>query len=317
MALPACVRDSSGGLPLDAVCCQSGPPAVLIASPSPPPIYFVIALRFEHFRVMNVIAAEVTAQGDHTTMKHFTIDAENNITIYDSKKAARETGAGVFANEVQLAGLIGPDNNRLVEIYNGLPGVKPVAKFANRKIATERIWKAIQTLGDGAPSGEATAGAEPQAPPAEQPAATAAAEPPAVTVEEPIAELHPEAPIAPTPAEPLADVGAQAAEVAPEQPTPANGTAHIKKARKAKKAAKEAVAADGAKTEARGPREGSKTAQVVAMLQREHGATISEIMSTMSWQKHTVRGFMAGAMKKAGLRGRILQARGRRTHLSH
>jgi len=36
------------------------------------------------------------------------------------------------------------------------------------------------------------------------------------------------------------------------------------------------------------------------MLQREHGATISEIMSTMGWQKHTVRGFMAGAMKKAG-----------------
>lgn len=36
------------------------------------------------------------------------------------------------------------------------------------------------------------------------------------------------------------------------------------------------------------------------MLQREQGATISEIMTTMAWQKHTVRGFMAGAMKKAG-----------------
>jgi len=49
-----------------------------------------------------------------------------------------------------------------------------------------------------------------------------------------------------------------------------------------------------------GPREGSKTAQVVAMLQRKGGATISEIMKTMGWQRHTVRGFMAGAMKKAG-----------------
>ena len=106
-------------------------------------------------------------------MKHFTIDAENNITIYDSKKAARETGAGVFANEVQLAGLIGPDNNRLVEIYNGLPGVKPVAKFANRKIATERIWKAIQTLGDPAHPPVKQPRRAPQAPPAEQPAATA------------------------------------------------------------------------------------------------------------------------------------------------
>ena len=47
-------------------------------------------------------------------------------------------------------------------------------------------------------------------------------------------------------------------------------------------------------------REGSKTAQVVAMLQRKNGATLAEIMDKMGWQKHTVRGFMAGAMKKAG-----------------
>jgi hypothetical protein len=52
--------------------------------------------------------------------------------------------------------------------------------------------------------------------------------------------------------------------------------------------------------EAAGPREGSKTAQVVAMLQRKGGATLPEIMDKMGWQKHTVRGFMAGAMKKAG-----------------
>jgi hypothetical protein len=36
------------------------------------------------------------------------------------------------------------------------------------------------------------------------------------------------------------------------------------------------------------------------MLQRTEGATISEIMGSMGWQKHTVRGFMAGTMKKAG-----------------
>jgi hypothetical protein len=47
-------------------------------------------------------------------------------------------------------------------------------------------------------------------------------------------------------------------------------------------------------------REGSKTAQVVAMLQREGGATLVEIMQKMGSQKHTVRGFMAGTMKKAG-----------------
>ncbi len=65
------------------------------------------------------------------------------------------------------------------------------------------------------------------------------------------------------------------------------------------KATKDATAKDGA-TGAKGPRDGSKTAQVVAMLQRKNGATLAEIMDQMGWQKHTVRGFMAGAMKKAG-----------------
>ncbi len=40
--------------------------------------------------------------------------------------------------------------------------------------------------------------------------------------------------------------------------------------------------------------------QVVAMLQRKSGATLVEIMETMAWQRHTVRGFVAGALKKAG-----------------
>ena len=38
-----------------------------------------------------------------------------------------------------------------------------------------------------------------------------------------------------------------------------------------------------------GFRENSKTAQVVAMPKREDGATLEEIMSAMSWQKHTAR----------------------------
>ena len=36
------------------------------------------------------------------------------------------------------------------------------------------------------------------------------------------------------------------------------------------------------------------------MLQHKGGAGISEVVQTMGWQRHTVRGFMAGAMKKAG-----------------
>src|SRR5258708_24174299 len=83
-------------------------------------------------------------------MKTSTIDTDNNITVHASRKAARETGAGVFASEEQFADLIGPDNKRLVEIWNSLPGVKPVNKFANRKSAIERIWKALQSLGEAA-----------------------------------------------------------------------------------------------------------------------------------------------------------------------
>ena len=74
-----------------------------------------------------------------------------------------------------------------------------------------------------------------------------------------------------------------------------------KKATPAKKSPKGGkAAAKPAKVESGAPREGSKTAQVVAMLQRKNGATLSEIMEKMGWQKHTVRGFMAGAMRKAG-----------------
>ena len=67
-------------------------------------------------------------------------------------------------------------------------------------------------------------------------------------------------------------------------------------AKKSTKAPKKAAKSP----ESAGPREGSKTAQVVAMLQRKSGATLAEIMEKMGWQQHTVRGFMAGAMKKAG-----------------
>jgi hypothetical protein len=259
-------------------------------------------------------------------MKHFTIDAENNITVHNSKKAARETGAGVFSTEEQLADLIGPDNKRLVEIWNSLAGVKPVTKFANRKVAAERIFKAIQSLGETrarvaqpeepaaempAPTPEAAteetieAGAEETAAAPEQDSALAAE-----VAESAPAEVEPEAPETVASAEPVPNVDAHTPDVAP---APAESS---KKAGRAKKAPKVPKVAKPAKSES-GPREGSKTAQVVAMLQRKGGATLAEIMTTMGWQKHTVRGFMAGAMKEGRVHGGVLQARGRRTELPH
>jgi hypothetical protein len=45
-------------------------------------------------------------------------------------------------------------------------------------------------------------------------------------------------------------------------------------------------------------RDNSKQAQVIAMLKRPEGATISQICEATGWQQHTVRGTFAGAFKK-------------------
>jgi len=52
--------------------------------------------------------------------------------------------------------------------------------------------------------------------------------------------------------------------------------------------------ADGGKS----PRTGTKQAQLIAMLKRPEGATVAEIAETFGWQHHTVRGVIAGALKK-------------------
>ncbi len=67
------------------------------------------------------------------------------------------------------------------------------------------------------------------------------------------------------------------------------------------------TAADGAKAPAksksrRGPtpttRADSKQAKLIEMLKRPEGATIEEIAKKFDWQAHTVRGAIAGALKK-------------------
>ena len=45
-------------------------------------------------------------------------------------------------------------------------------------------------------------------------------------------------------------------------------------------------------------RESSKQAQLIAMLRQAKGATIDEVAEALSWQPHTVRGAIAGALKK-------------------
>ena len=48
----------------------------------------------------------------------------------------------------------------------------------------------------------------------------------------------------------------------------------------------------------RTPRAGTKQASLIAMLRAPDGATIEEITAATGWQAHTVRGAIAGALKK-------------------
>ena len=88
-------------------------------------------------------------------MPAFTIDVENNITVFDSLKEIAASGpeTETFSNLEQLRALANKwAGVRLVEIWNSLPGVEPVQRFTSRKVAVQRIWKVIQHL---EPSGDA------------------------------------------------------------------------------------------------------------------------------------------------------------------
>ena len=45
-------------------------------------------------------------------------------------------------------------------------------------------------------------------------------------------------------------------------------------------------------------REGTKQSAMIEMLRQPEGATLDEIAAATGWQKHTIRGAMAGALKK-------------------
>ena len=155
--------------------------------------------------------------------------------------AATTTPFDTFASQKELAELAAAwPAERLVAIWNSLPGVTPVKRFKEREDGRQ------PDLGD---------------------ASRAWARPPSPQ---------------PEPAKPKAERkakgGAQAAKGAPAKGKATKKATPAKNAPKGKKAAKA--------QETTGPREGSKTAQVVAMLQRKNGATLAEIMDKMGWQRH-------------------------------
>ncbi len=216
-------------------------------------------------------------------MKSFGINAENHISIYEG--AATRPYEIIFTTDEELA-LVAEElpTSRLVEIWNNLPGVVPVKKFKDRKTAIARIWNALQNADTPV---EVPAEVAPEATTTEQP--DAAQEPETADQPEPTPELGTELEAAPE----------QDATVAPETPqtplvAPAE-TESTEKATRAKKAPKTPRSASGA-------REGSKTETVLALLKREGGVTLQELMRATGWQAHSVRGFLSGTIgKKLGL----------------
>ena len=100
-------------------------------------------------------------------MPTFIIDTENTITALTAEEATAGVpdGATAFTSEKELLRLATDwPAERLVEVWNGIPGVKAVTRFTSRKAGAARIWKAIQSLA----ATEATAAPAPPAKPAQR-----------------------------------------------------------------------------------------------------------------------------------------------------
>ena len=81
------------------------------------------------------------------------------------------------------------------------------------------------------------------------------------------------------------DVAPQAADVAPTKP-------------RSRKGAPKGKRHDTARPGANVAREGSKKAEVLALMRRAKGVTLQAIMEFTGWQAHTVRGFVSGTVTK-------------------
>jgi Protein of unknown function (DUF3489) len=93
------------------------------------------------------MSSRSTGSQKENALKVFTLDQENNITVYSSPRLAVDSGDPVFATPAELTKLSDSwPAARFVEIWNSLTGVVAVKRFTDRKTAVTRIWKAIQNL---------------------------------------------------------------------------------------------------------------------------------------------------------------------------
>jgi hypothetical protein len=90
----------------------------------------------------------------------------------------------------------------------------------------------------------------------------------------------------------------------PDEAAAASRPAETKSSRRpdrAKRSSAKKTAAPSARTTKASPgrrNSGSKQDQIVALLRQPGGATLEALVKTTGWQKHSVRGFLAGTVRK-------------------
>ena len=87
-------------------------------------------------------------------MATFTIDNEDNITVFATAEEAAQAGdrtAIQFDSQAAFARVSADwPLSRFVEIWNSIAGNRQVSKFADRKKAVARIWAVIQPIAERA-----------------------------------------------------------------------------------------------------------------------------------------------------------------------
>ncbi|WP_292291622.1 DUF3489 domain-containing protein, partial [Mesorhizobium sp.] len=63
-------------------------------------------------------------------------------------------------------------------------------------------------------------------------------------------------------------------------------------------ARRQRIATEGPKP-AKAPKQ-TKAAKIIELVSRENGATFAELMEGTEWQAHTLRGYIAGTLRKKG-----------------
>jgi hypothetical protein len=77
----------------------------------------------------------------------YVISKDNRVQVLREGVPQPENADLVFSGSEELqAGTSGWTMGRLVLVWNKLPGCRPVARFENRRIALERLWRAIQNV---------------------------------------------------------------------------------------------------------------------------------------------------------------------------